>query len=165
MPPPEFGSLSNRSDCSALRRSAAPKHLRHAALVVCAGLAVVLGGCATSPPHPTASLACTPGRLDRLYFGQNMPGGEVGAAQWRDFIDDVIAPRFPDGFSEYLARGQWRSAQGSIDSETSRVIEIAHDGGAASRERIGEIARIYRARFRQEAVLVVSADAEICFAR
>ena len=63
-----------------------------------------------------AFAACPPGQNEmltvRLYFGQSMNGRPIATAAWRDFVARVVTPRFPDGFTIYDARGQWRAADG-----------------------------------------------------
>ncbi|MBV9833354.1 MAG: DUF3574 domain-containing protein, partial [Alphaproteobacteria bacterium] len=77
-----------------------------------AALVLTLGGCATAPP-PAAPSACRAPlkamtQVD-LYFGRNIPGGgEVSDAQWRQFLDEVVTPRFPDGLSVLDVYGQWK---------------------------------------------------------
>lgn len=90
---------------------------------------------------------------ETLYFGRSRPGGEVSDAEWRSFVDDVVTPRFPDGFTVLQGRGQWRDGQGAIVSEPSTLLIVLHDGGAESTRSIGEIADEYRRRFAQQSVL------------
>lgn len=91
---------------------------------------------------------------DRLYMGRSMMGGgTVTDEQWKQFLDEVVTPRFPDGLTVYRADGQWRESSGTVTSEQSFVLEIMHAGGAAATRSIEEIAVEYKRRFSQEAVL------------
>ncbi len=99
--------------------------------------------------------------MERLYFGLAMPGGAVGEDEWGAFVDAEITPRFPGGLTIIEARGQWRGADGRLLRESTRVVEIVHDGGAEA--ALGEIVSRYKARFRQESVLRTSAPARACF--
>lgn len=127
---------------------------RSAAALVAAAL---LAACAaTDPGEP-----CRDRFVERLYFGLAMPGGAVGEDEWGAFVDAEITPRFPGGLTIIEARGQWRGADGRLLRESTRVVEIVHDGGAEP--AIGEIVSRYKARFRQESVLRTSAPARACF--
>ena len=91
---------------------------------------------------------------DTLYFGRNRPsGGPVREAQWRQFLDEIITPRFPDGLTVVKATGQWRNTKGRIEREASEVVTVLHAGDATARSKISEIIAEYRQRFDQEAVL------------
>lgn len=120
-----------------------------------------LGGCAAPP------MACGPGQsprvVDTLYFGANKPGGEVDAAQWRDFVDGYVTPRFPDGLSVLQAAGQWRNARGVVERENSRVLQIVHEGSGPQETAIGEIQAHYKRLHAQEAVMRVRGSACVSF--
>jgi Protein of unknown function (DUF3574) len=125
----------------------------------------MLSACRTLPP-PTvstagvfgASLACASGeyamRRDTLYFGRNRPdGGAVSDAQWQAFVDDAIVSRFPDGFTVLDAEGHWRSGNGAIEREASKVVIVLHAGESAALQAIDAIVADYKRQFVQEAVL------------
>jgi hypothetical protein len=115
---------------------------------------LVLGGCASLRP----AAAPEPAYLaDRLYLGGAIPGGgSVSEAEWARFVDEVVTPRFPDGLTLWRAEGRWRDGHGASVREPVRVLEIVHPA-AESDAALEAIAREYRRRFRQEAVLRVTA--------
>jgi hypothetical protein len=123
----------------------------------------VLCGCRTlavaeAPAQPHTVAACASDeramRRDVLYLGRNRPdGGTVDDAQWRGFVDDVIVPRFPDGFTVANAEGHWRSDDGAIERESSQMVIVLHADDVASNAAVTEIADEYKRRFVQEAVL------------
>jgi hypothetical protein len=91
---------------------------------------------------------------DTLYFGRNRPGGgPVREAEWRQFLNEIITPRFPDGLTVVKATGQWQNTNGRIEREASEVVTVLHAGDPTARGRISEIIAEYRQRFNQEAVL------------
>ena len=98
----------------------------------------------------------------RLYLGQSIPDGrEVEPGQWRAFLDAVVVPRFPDGFTVLDGAGFWRDRETTeTGSERSKVLVVLHDDGAASRRALEEIAADYIARFDQQAVL--RSDRAVC---
>lgn len=121
-----------------------------AAAVLAATLAACAGGPACAPPS-------APATLFSLYFGRTMPGGgEVDKAAWRAFLDGEVIPRFPDGFTVLKARGAWRdAARGTTTFEASNVVEVVAMGAPeGARAKAEEIAAAYKARFRQQSVLV-----------
>lgn len=125
--------------------------------IACTSALLALSACATPGPSPEMP-RCEPGDRamvrDTLYFGRNIPGGgAVGDAQWQAFLDDAITPRFPEGLTTMAATGQWRGADGRVETEAAQVVTLLHPGDAASRERIASIVREYKSRFAQEAVL------------
>lgn len=111
-----------------------------------------------------AASSCAHGWVaERLYCGRSIPGGGmVSEEEWTRFVAEVVTPRFPDGLTIWRAEGQWREGT-EIVREPVMVLEVLHAGDAASRAKIGEIAREYRTRFRQSAVLRVTSPARAAF--
>jgi hypothetical protein len=112
---------------------------------------------------PETGEYCATGAVSRLYLGQSTPNGFVTETQWRDFVEQSIATRFPQGFTELRAHGRWRNGGGESIEEGTRIIEIVHDDVPPVRERVGTIASEYRRRFAQESVLVTRARSYQCF--
>ncbi|MGO4262806.1 DUF3574 domain-containing protein [Lysobacter sp. TAB13] len=128
------------------------------ALTACASLAPL-------PVKPGDPSACAERRADRVLFGMNSPDGPVSEAQWQAFLAEFVTPRFPAGLTVYQAKGQWRGDSGQVEQEDSRAIDLIHEDTAEERKRVVEIADEYKRRFKQEAVLIVSAPARACFAQ
>ncbi|SPC09890.1 DUF3574 domain-containing protein [Cupriavidus oxalaticus] len=124
------------------------------AIVIALALAFPLSGCVAVPAP-----ACAAGEQaaigERLYFGMAKPGGTVSEAEWDAFVQDSVAPRFPDGFTAWPASGQWRGADGKAVSEATRVLSLVHAPDERSEAAVRAIASEYKTRFRQEAVLRV----------
>jgi hypothetical protein len=120
------------------------------------GIAIVvllLTACASAPLASTATVA------DRLFCGMAIPGGgAVTQADLDRFVDEVVEPRFPDGFTIWRARGAWRGG-----SEDVTILEIVHPDDPARDAAVGEIASEYRRRFRQETVLRVRTQVHMDF--
>jgi hypothetical protein len=112
---------------------------------------LAFAGCATAPSMVS----------DRLFFGRSIPGGgEVTEAQWNSFVADVIVPRFPEGFSLWRGSGHWRGDDGAAVSEQTCVLETYHRPDPAVNAKLDEIARAYRQRFNQDAVVLVRTPIE-----
>lgn len=116
--------------------------MRRTALL--AGLLLAAGCCGHREPPWVAT---------RLYLGMNMPGGTVPPAEFARFLDEVVSPAFPDGFTRYEAAGQWRGGAGP-EREATVVIEVVHHAGDPLAEKVSEVAAAYRTTFHQESVLV-----------
>lgn len=132
-------------------------------------LLLALGGCATTPATTGQGAAACRAPLKAmtqvdLYFGRNIPtGGEVSDAQWRQFLDDVVTPRFPDGLSVLDVYGQWKSTRtGAIARERSKRLSIIVPDAAAAASEVEAIKAAYKQRFRQESVL--QSEAGVCAA-
>lgn len=110
---------------------------------------------------------CGPGHTeavhDTLFFGTARPGGVVSADDWARFVDGVVTPRFPQGLTVWPAEGQWRSADGSVLKEASKVLTLVHPADPASEDSIRVIADTYKRQFQQEAVMRVRTSTCISF--
>jgi hypothetical protein len=120
-------------------------------------LALLLAGCAVRPaagPVPAATAW-----LDRLYLGRSIDGREaVTDEAWERFLRETVTPRFPGGYTVLRGEGRWRGAD-STEAERSFVLEVVHRGDSTANARVLEIAREYRQRFHQQAVLRTSIPA------
>jgi hypothetical protein len=133
---------------------------RLARLLLAASLA---SACASSPPPQGCRAGEEPALMDSLYFGTIMPGGRVSSEDWQRFLSDEITPRFPEGLTSWSAAGQWRNGAGQLEKESSFVLHIVHPDTAQADAAIVDVVRIYKDRFRQEAVLRVRSSACISY--
>jgi hypothetical protein len=114
-------------------------------------LALLLSACASS----TTGRVGVEGVSDRLFCGRSIPGGgEVTEADLDKFFDEVVTPRFPEGFTSWTAVGNWRG-----EEEKTLVLEFLHPYGRGFDQKVREIAGEYRKRFRQQAVMRVTEPA------
>lgn len=91
----------------------------------------------------------------RLFFGDQIAGGGmIDAAQWQQFIDSEVTPRFPDGFTALTTMGQWRGSNGMIARETGHELVIVHAPLAGTDQKLDEIRAAYKQRYMQESVLL-----------
>jgi hypothetical protein len=149
------------------RRRLAPS-VRCAALLGAALLAVGLGAaCASTTAAGAAAYDCRAGEdralMDSLYFGTITPEGRVSPDDWQRFLADEITPRFPGGLTSWAAAGQWRNGSGALEKESSYVLHVVHSDTPETDSAILDVIRIYKERFRQEAVLRVRSPACISF--
>ena len=93
-----------------------------------------------------------------LYFGRSLPDGSVVTdEEWTKFLNDVVTPRFPDGFTVLDGFGQYRDKSGRIVKEPSKVIVFLYSRKTqkAGSTKIDEIRAAYVKLFNQESVLRV----------
>ena len=93
-----------------------------------------------------------------LDFGKSIPGGGmVSDEQWSQFLEEIVTPRFPDGFTILSGSGQYREKSGKIISEPSKVLVFLYTRKTRkeSRAMIEEIRAAYVKKFNQESVLRV----------
>lgn len=118
------------------------------AVAAAAGLSACAPAC-RSPLLPAATI--------ELLFGRAIPaGGVVDEAAWSRFADEVVTPRFPDGYTVLDADGRYRHRDGaSTITEPSKVLVVVATEPATALARAQEIAAEYKRRFAQESVLTL----------
>ena len=92
-----------------------------------------------------------------LYFGLARPKGAVSELEWQIFLRDEVTKRFPEGFTVWEADGQWRTPDGNIDYERSKVLLLVHPDSPHARQFVQEVIASYRRIFDQQSVLWESA--------
>ena len=115
---------------------------------------------AFAQPALQCSGAQKPWMVADLLFGRT----HVSEARWARFLADEVTPRFPDGFTVFDAKGQWRAPGGEkIARERSKVVTIAMPPAADNDERLQKIIEAYKARFRQQSVGLIVRPACVSF--
>jgi hypothetical protein len=100
-----------------------------------------------------------------LFFGLSKPdGGEVSDQEFKQFLDTVVTPRFPDGLTLLTGFGQYRTQAGVIIQERSILIILLYPKrNNATDARIEEIRDEYKRAFQQESVLRVDTKGRVSF--
>ena len=121
----------------------------------------MLGGCA-HPATDTATACDGPlWQETQLFLGRDSPGGEVTEAQWQRFLDEVVAPRFQDGFTVLDADGFYLpEGAAKAEDEKSKLLIVLYPDRDSGGRALQEIAAAYVARFEQQAVL--RTDRPVC---
>ena len=89
-----------------------------------------------------------------LVFGMSRhEGPDVSEAEFMRFVDEQIAPRFPQGLTIVTGNGRFKDARGNIVQETSKLLVILYPFGDERSKQIEEIRSAYRTRFQQQSVL------------
>jgi Protein of unknown function (DUF3574) len=106
-----------------------------------------------------------PQQVAELVFGRNISSRlGVSDAQWARFVDREITPRFPDGLTVFDTRGQWRDAKrGRIMREPGKLVQIVLPGNAEDADRLNDVIRAYKGRFRQQSVGLIVRTACVSF--
>ncbi len=148
--------------------------------------AVAPAGCMRTAPPPAsasapslASAAPTlsgdtahPGRTQgwvdtELYFGlgpADHPQAGITEAQWRDFLDQEVTPRFPAGLSVVDVYGQWLDKGHATPSRLrSKLLIIDYPDTTENREKIEAIRSAWKQRTGDQSVLRVTQPADVSF--
>jgi hypothetical protein len=91
-----------------------------------------------------------------LFFGSERPNKpEVSDMEFKQFLDEEVTPRFPDGLTVLKGFGQFRESDGEIVQESSFVLVLLYPRETLrdSSGKIEEIRTRYKQRFEQESVL------------
>jgi hypothetical protein len=118
---------------------------------------MTMGAPALATADEPRAAAC-PAPLERwteisLYLGRNIAGiGEVTEYQFRNFLREVVTPRFPDGLTVLDAAGQFRDGARIIRERTKLLILLVPDA-AEVRGKVAAVVSRYKTRFRQQSVL------------
>ncbi|MFL9584498.1 DUF3574 domain-containing protein [Stenotrophomonas sp. AB1(2024)] len=150
---------------------------------------LAISGCATTAPAPrpaeaitttTASLQGDAARPDsaagwvrsELYFGVGEESGAsertqtdaISEAQWREFLDKQVTPRFPDGLTVFDAYGQWlfRGAKEPNRLRT-KVLVVLHENTPQRRADIEAIRLAWKQATKHQSVLWSQQAVEVSF--
>jgi hypothetical protein len=91
-----------------------------------------------------------------LYFGRSKPDGSIITDEaWNKFLNEIVTPRFPDGFTVLDGIGQYRDKAGRIVKEPSKVLILLYPRKSrkTNSAKIDEIRAEYVRLFNQESVL------------
>jgi hypothetical protein len=69
---------------------------------------------------------------------------------WSQFLDSGVTPKFPDGLTVFDAHGQWRSTDGRIYREETRMLLILYKTDVTSEVKIEAMRDAYKKQFNQE---------------
>jgi hypothetical protein len=131
-------------------------------LLVCAGAALAVAACATSPPP-----ACPAGqqrlRTAQLFLRQNPGPDQVSEAAFRQFVDEELTPRFPDGLTVLDGGGQWSGPENKLIRESAKVVLIVLPERGSPDRRIDAVRTAYRERFHQDLMMRITAPACVTF--
>ena len=116
------------------------------------------------PAHP----GVTRGWLDtKLYFGLgtiDQPEKGISEARWRQFLDEEVTPRFPDGFSVIDVYGQWQGKnQRAPERLRTKLIVLEHPDTKENGDKIDAIRTAWKKITGDQSVLRVTQPADVSF--
>ena len=88
----------------------------------------------------------------------------VTKAEFMQFVDGEVTPRFPDGLTLLSGYGQFLDSSGVIEKERSMVLILFYPLTAFdANKKIQEIRETYKSQFQQESVLRVDSVSNVSF--
>ena len=129
-------------------------------------LAGALAGCVSVTHEETA--ACPAGqeslKTAQLFFGRNVANAPaVSQAQFQQFVDAEITPRFPDGLTVMEGGGQWRGSENQLIREAAKVVLIVLPKRGDAPQRLDAVRTAYKKRFNQDSGLLITQPACVSF--
>jgi len=90
----------------------------------------------------------------KLIFGRRIGDTAlVSDSDWNKFVNEVIVPKFPSGFTIDDVDGYYRMSNGEIIHEPSKVLLVLEEKDENNNSKLDSIANEYIRRFHQESVL------------
>ena len=148
--------------------------------ILVAGLLAIGGwGCArqpvvAAPPVAPAlsGVSAQPGHVSgwvetKLYFGLGPAGNAhqgISEAEWQQFLDKQVTPRFPAGLSVVDAYGQWQGKNEAVPERLrSKILIIDYPDTPENRKKIDAIRQAWKQKTGDQSVLRVTAPADVSF--
>lgn len=98
--------------------------------------------------------------MAQLYLGGVQTGGPaISAADLGRFVEQEITPKFPDGLTVLEGGQRWEGPENTRLREAAKVVLIVLPAGGDAKARVEGVRRAYRARFRQDAELLMAPPA------
>jgi hypothetical protein len=123
-------------------------------------LGVTLAGCAGDEArHDCAAGAGSPMVVYDLFFGRTIDGRSlpVSDAEWAAFVERVVTPNLPAGFTVVDGEGQWQNpATGRMIRDPTKVLIAAAPASAQTAAAIDTIKEAYKRQFKQRSVGMIS---------
>lgn len=120
-----------------------------------------LHGDPSHPPHATRWLDT------RLYFGlgpASDPSRGATEAQWQDFLDHEVTPRFPAGLSVLDIYGQWQGVtQSAPERERTKLLIVEYPNTRDNNAKVEAIRLAWKQRTHAQSVLKVTQPADVSF--
>jgi hypothetical protein len=98
----------------------------------------------------------------QLFFGRSIQGqSEVSDGAWDDFLQQVVTPNLPNGYTVFDGTGAWLNpATGHTIHERTKILLAALPDVAASAAAVARVRTAYAAQFHQ--TLVGMTVAPVC---
>jgi hypothetical protein len=128
-------------------------------------LVSLLGVAAAEGVHAACPAGADEKVVVELFFGRNIAARTgVSEQAFRRFVDQQVTPRFPDGFTIFDTRGQYRQRNSmQIIREPGKYMLIALGDEARDWPRVVEMVAVYKRAFEQQSVGVISRRSCVMF--
>lgn len=93
-------------------------------------------------------------RVFDLFFGRSIPGrGSLTDKEWDEFLDKVVTPNLPNGYTVLNATGAWMNpATHKTIHETTKLLRVALPDSPDSLAAVNRIRTAYQLQFHQQLV-------------
>ena len=126
--------------------------------------AAVAAGCTSlRAPPPSCPAGQESLRTAQLFLGRKNVGPRASAPDLQRFIDKEITPRFPDGVTVVNGGAQWQGAENMLMRDAAKVVHIVMPAKGDLNGKLEAVRKAYRARFKQESVVVITQPACVAF--
>jgi len=89
-----------------------------------------------------------------LFMGQlRRDHTPVDEPTFQRFVDEVVTPALPNGFTLLATQGQYRAASGKVVREPGHLLVVLHHGDPETESALESVRSVYREKFAQESVL------------
>ena len=127
---------------------------------------LLLVGCVQAPRR--AVQACPQGqdylRTAQLFLGRNVGDKPtLGDAEFRQFVEAELTPRFPNGLTVVDGGARWRASDDRLVREAQKVVTIVLPPAGDATRRIAAVRAAYKMRFHQDSVLLIGQAACLSF--
>jgi hypothetical protein len=97
----------------------------------------------------------------QLFFGRSIQGhGEVGDRAWDKFLDQVVTPNLPNGYTVFDGAGAWlNSATRRTVHERTKILLVALPDTADAAAAVARVRAAYAGQFHQMLVGMTTAPA------
>ena len=124
---------------------------------------LILGLAGAAEARTSCPVGLQPATTAELFFGRDVgPDFGVTDADWRQFIDQEISPRFPNGLTVADVFGEWQGKSGFV-REPTKALFVVLSGAPGEQDRLEQVRSAYRSRFNQDSVLLVEERACVAF--
>jgi hypothetical protein len=126
-----------------------------------AALTALLTGCSMIPSTRVADVPCPDGgrkATAELVFGRVAEDGSGGVseADFSQFLDGEVSPRFPEGLTVIDAEGRLAAPAGTMIREPAKLVMIVLPGEKDDNGKLQAVRLAYEKRFHQKSVLLMT---------